>query len=90
MSSGNKSETSGSESVAGPAISANPVLAATIEPPSLAEFQAQTADARPDDTVLALTVLGASGDLAKKKIYPVLWCADRDWRSTVVVDCGRA
>jgi glucose-6-phosphate 1-dehydrogenase len=25
------------------------------------------------DEVLAITVLGASGDLAKKMIYPVLW-----------------
>ena len=23
---------------------------------------------------LSIVVLGASGDLAKKKIYPVLWC----------------
>ena len=50
-----------------------PGLAESASPPSLEEFQAQTADARPADTVLAITVLGASGDLAKKKIYPVLW-----------------
>jgi hypothetical protein len=42
-------------------------------PPSIELFKEQTEDCRPKDTVLTITVLGASGDLAKKKIYPVLW-----------------
>lgn len=67
------SEAGGSEaSEASTAIS--PVALAEPKPPSMEEFVEQTADARPENTVLAITVLGASGDLAKKKIYPVLWC----------------
>lgn len=42
-------------------------------PPTIKLFREQTEDARPADTLLLITVLGASGDLAKKKIYPVLW-----------------
>ena len=30
----------------------------------------------PTDGTLTIVVLGASGDLAKKKIYPVLWCVE--------------
>ena len=32
----------------------------------------------PDDATHTFVVLGASGDLAKKKIYPVLWALFRD------------
>ena len=41
-------------------------------------FQVQISSATPSDATHVFVVFGASGDLAKKKIYPTLWALFRD------------
>ena len=46
--------------------------------PIFESFQEVVHSAEDSKTNHIFTVLGASGDLAKKKIYPTLWCLYRD------------
>jgi glucose-6-phosphate 1-dehydrogenase len=46
-----------------------------VKPPKLQELTLSTSEQPP---IHVFTVLGASGDLAKKKIYPTLWRLYRD------------
>jgi glucose-6-phosphate 1-dehydrogenase len=46
--------------------------------PTAEAFKVYASECEYMDEALTIVVLGASGDLAKKKIYPVLWALYRD------------
>lgn len=53
-------------------------MADSCSNPLFESFQSSVHDYEDLQTNHIFTVLGASGDLAKKKIYPTLWCLYRD------------